>query len=84
MDLHRIPDDLSIPEFLKRELDDVESRVLIRTWEKAIEKDERKKGKARCRPQHQRRRPGRACRRPPKPTTCAVAPSSRRSARQTT
>ena len=56
MDLHRIPDDLSIPEFLKRdrrrirsdhELDDVESRVLIRTWEKAIEKDERKKGKAR-------------------------------------
>ena len=56
MDLHRIPDDLSIPEFLKRdrrrirsdhELDDVESRVLIRTLEKAIEKDERKKGKAR-------------------------------------
>jgi len=54
MDLHRIPDDLSIPEFLKRnrrrirsdyELDDVESRVLIRTWEKAIAKNEAKRKK---------------------------------------
>ena len=51
MDLHRIPDDLSIPEFLKRdrrrirsdcELDDVASRVLIKTWEKAIDENERK------------------------------------------
>jgi len=54
MDLHRIPDDLSIPEFLKRdrrrirsdyELDDVASRVLIRTLEKALAKDEQKRQK---------------------------------------
>ena len=54
MDLHRIPDDLSIPEFLKRnrrhirsdyELDDVESRMLIKTWEKALAKDEAKRKK---------------------------------------
>ena len=51
-DLHRIPDDLSIPEFLKRdrrrirsdyELDDVASRVLIRTLQAAIDKNERRK-----------------------------------------
>jgi len=51
MDLHRIPDDLSIPEFLKRnrrrirsdyELDEVDSRNLIRTWEKALARDERR------------------------------------------
>jgi len=54
MDLHRIPDDLSIPEFLKRdrrrirsdyELDDVASKVLIATWEKAIAKDEAERNK---------------------------------------
>src|SRR5215469_14507031 len=48
MDLHRIPDDLSIPEFLKRnrrrirsdyELDDVASRVLIKTWRKLNNED---------------------------------------------
>jgi len=50
MDPHRIPDDLSIPEFLKRnrrrirsdyELDDVESRVLLRTLQAMVDKDER-------------------------------------------
>jgi hypothetical protein len=55
MDLHHIPDDLSIPEFLKRnrqrirsdyELDDQASKVLIKTWERALEETERK-GKAR-------------------------------------
>jgi hypothetical protein len=58
MDLRRIPDDLSIPEFLKRdrrrirsdyELDDVESRAQLATLDRLIQKreDELKKGKAR-------------------------------------
>jgi hypothetical protein len=63
MDLHRIPDDLSIPEFLKRdrrirsdyELDDVESRDLIRTWEKALAKDEAKRKKRQHHPKNSRR-----------------------------
>jgi len=59
MDLHRIPDDLSIPQFLKRdrrrirsdyELDDVASRVLIRTLEKAVAKDEAKRKQQQDRP----------------------------------
>jgi hypothetical protein len=59
MDLHRIPDDLSIPEFLKRnrrrirsdyELDDVASKVLIKTLDKALARDERNKSKPKHRP----------------------------------
>jgi hypothetical protein len=51
MDLHRIPDDLSIPEFLKRnrrrirsasELDDRESEIMIATLDHLIEEREQK------------------------------------------
>ena len=54
MDLHRIPDDLSIPEFLKRnrrrirsdyELDEVDSRNLIETWRELNAEDEAKRKK---------------------------------------